>query len=94
MRTAAVIENGKVVNVITISEGTDGDVTLQELSAIEIGSDNVRIGDAFDGQNFTRIKTDEELLAEQEAAKKLERRLTIAAKLGLDENDLAALFGE
>jgi hypothetical protein len=92
VRTAALIENGCVTNVIVIGGGADGDKALSDFNAVEITNLDVRIGDEYDGSSFTRIKTSEEIEAEQRFQERLVQRAAVLEKLGLTEEE-ARLLG-
>ena len=93
MRTAAIIENGHVINVIVIEEGAQGDQTLVDLNAVEITDQDVRIGDAYDGNGFTRIKTESEIEGEKVLSEYLQKKQALIQKLGLTEDEASILFG-
>jgi hypothetical protein len=93
MRSAAIIEAGIVTNVIVIAEGKEGDQALTTFNAIEITDQDVRIGDKYDGESFTRIKTKEELDGEQALIESQKKRKELALKLGLTEQEVFDLLG-
>lgn len=93
MRTAALIENGHVVNVIVIEQGSQGDETLIDFNAVEITDQDVRIGDAYNGNSFTRIKTESEIEGEKVLAEYLQKKQALIEKLGLTQDEASILFG-
>lgn len=92
MRTAALIEDSKVSNVIVIADGATGDSTLAEFGAIEVTGQDVGIGDVYEDGVFVRVKTEQELAAEAAQAEYLEKRRALGEKLGLTEDEIRLLL--
>lgn len=94
MRTAAIIQDGVVANVIVIADGDEGDLTLKELgNAHEITGTDVRISDLFDGEKFTRVYSEQELSNMKALDEYISRRKQVLEKLGLTEEEISLLIG-
>lgn len=96
MRTAAVIENGVVNNIIVIADGADGEETLKAFAnAVEITGQDVRITDKYDKKSgFMRVFTDEEIELKKAYELHLKNREIAKNKLlalGLTEQEMTAL---
>lgn len=96
MRTAALIENGVVNNIIVIADGAEGDETLKAFAnAVEITDQDVRITDKYDSKTgFTRVFTDEEIELKKAYELHVKNREAAKSKLlaiGLTEQEMAAL---
>ena len=90
MRTAAVIADGKVVNIIVIDDSTD----LGEFNAVEYSGDACAIGWGYEDGVFVKpaeVVEQEQAFAEQSAARESVRAKLFA--LGLTEAEIAALLG-
>jgi len=96
-KVAAIIENGLIVNVISIADGEQFESQLQLKNAIDITALNAGIGWAYKDNKFIKPpKTQEQLDAELETLAKAEARSAAEAKLlalGLTTDDLKALLG-
>lgn len=93
MRTAAIIENGTVVNLIVLAEGQQGEEALEVLKAIETTGQDVRIGDLYNGANFEHVQTPEEIAAIEFYNEIMARRKELAEKLQLTEEEASILLG-
>lgn len=97
MRTGAVIENGKVVNVIVLADGEQGDEAIDKLGCIEITDMEPmpQINWDYDGNTFSYTPSQEELDQQERIAALIEARRSAVAKLaalGLTENEIMALI--
>lgn len=97
MRTGAMIEDGKVVNVIVLAEGKQGNDAIKKLKCIEITDMNPmpQIGWDYDGETFSYTPSQEELAEQARIEELLEARRSAVAKLtalGLSEQEILALI--
>lgn len=97
MRTGAIIENGKVVNIIVLAEGEQGDDAIAKLGCIDITNmDPIpQINWDYDGDTFSYTPSEEELEQQERLAALIEARRSAVAKLaalGLTENEIMALI--
>lgn len=93
----AIIKDGIVENTIVIPEGKIGDKEISTRTGVEITGTQVKIGWAYDGQNFLEPEPTAEQLearAEQEAKKAARQSaLDKLAALGLTPEEISAITG-
>lgn len=98
MRTAAIIQDNKVVNVIVIADGEQGDETLDQFGGVEITELDPmpRIGWSYDDLQDEFLPTAEEIAAQYQMQSLIEVRESAKAKLaalGLTDEEIKALIG-
>lgn len=98
MRTVAIIENSKVVNIVSVLDGQTGDKEIQELGGIDVTGIHVSAGWSYlNGEFYPPEPTTEELaqieLEKQKQASFESAKVKLAA-LGLSEEEIAALIGK
>ena len=95
MRSVAVIENNKVVNVVVVADGKKGDEEISRLKGIDITGRHIGPGWSYLDGEFHAPEPSAEELEQIEAMKQRQLNIESAksklAALGLSDDEISAL---